>query len=161
MTSPRPIWLCAIPGAPTNAAACTTQPITWASGRCAAMAPSGSTLWSDRPAAGPCRPWQNHQGTPFIAGTISVSGPNSGAMWRATSANAGALTAITTTSCTPSAQGSALASTGPEMGPAKPSTRMPCSFSAASVAPRATALTRCAPVAARRAPTSRPMAPAP
>ncbi len=125
------------------------------------MLPSGSMLLSARPAAAPCRPWQNHQGTPFIAGTTSVCGPSSGAMRRATSASAGAFTAITTTSCTPSAPGSALAVTGPEIGPAKPSTRSPCSSSAASVAPRATALTWCAPVAARRAPISRPMAPAP
>ncbi len=161
MTSPRPIWLCALPGSLTDAAACTTQPITWPIGRCAAIVPPGSTLFNARPAAGPGRPWQNHQGTPFIAGTISVCGPSSGAMARATSASAGAFTAITTTSCTPSAAGSALAVAGPEIGPAKPSMRNPCSASAASVAPRATALTWCRPVAARRAPISRPMAPAP
>jgi hypothetical protein len=67
-------------------------------------APSGSTASAAcRPA--PPKPWKNHQGTPFMAVSTMVSGPSSGPMALATSAIAGALTAMTTRSCTPSSAG--------------------------------------------------------
>jgi hypothetical protein len=42
-----------------------------------------------RPASAPPKPSRNHQGTPFMAVSTMVSGPISGAMWRATSSRPG------------------------------------------------------------------------
>ena len=124
------------------------------------MAPSGSTACSAVPASAPPKPSKNHQGTPFIAVSTTVPGPISGAMWRATSRMAGALTATTTRSCTPSAAGSLLARTAWVVVPSACASCRPCCCSAASVAPRATTPT-VHPTAASLAPSQPPMAPAP
>ena len=55
------------------------------------------------------RPGRNHHGTPFIAGSTTVVGPSSGAIAAPTAGSAGALTAMTTRSCAPSAAASSLA----------------------------------------------------
>jgi hypothetical protein len=112
MISPLPKWWRITPGAFTAQLACTTQPMTWRAGMARAISPVGSTACSAVPASAPPKPSKNHQGTPFMAVSTMVSGPISGAMWRATSSSAGALTAMTTRSCTPSAAGSLLARTG-------------------------------------------------
>ena len=158
--SPLPKWWRITPGACTEQLACTTQPITWRAGMARPMAPSGSTACSVVPASGPPKPSKNHQGTPFMAVSTTVSGPISGAMWRATSASAGALTATMTRSCTPSAAGSATAVTGWARRPSASSSCSPSCCSAASVAPRATTPTE-QPTAASLAPSQPPMAPAP
>ena len=101
-----------------------------------------------------------HHGTPFIAVSTMVCGPSSGAMSRATSARAGALTATTTRSCTPSAAALSAACTGTCSSPSACCSRRPWVCKAASVAPRATTLTG-SPMAAKRAPIQPPMAPAP
>ncbi len=62
------------------------------------IAPSASRVARRAPASAPGMPSKNHHGTPFIAGSTSVSSPRSGAMPAATAGNDGALTAITTPS---------------------------------------------------------------
>ena len=105
-------------------------------------------------------PEKNHHGTPFMAVSTMVSGRSSGLMRAATSGIAGPLTATTTRSCGPSSAGSSAASTFARSSPPVLASRIPCARSAASVAPRATALTACS-CAASRAPMKPPMAPAP
>ncbi|OQB98874.1 MAG: hypothetical protein BWX79_03259 [Alphaproteobacteria bacterium ADurb.Bin100] len=160
MISPLPKWWRITPRAFTAQLACTTQPMTWRAGIARAISPVGSTACSAVPASAPPKPSKNHQGTPFMAVSTTVSGPISGAMWRATSSSAGALTAMTTRSCTPSAAGSLLARTAWVVLPSASTSCRPFCCSAASVAPRATTLTE-QPTPARRAPSQPPMAPAP
>ena len=160
MIRPRPILCSTRPGAEVNVLAWTTQPITLASGMAAAMRPPGSMLCSGAaPSAG--APAPNHQGTPFIAGSTSVCGPSSGAMRCATSPSDGLLTAITTRSCTPSVAASSLACTGALSSAPPWRSRKPCSRSALSVAPRATALSLHSPVRPSLVPMKPPMAPTP
>ena len=89
-----------------------------------------------------------------------VFGPISGAMDLATSAIAGAFTATTTRSCTPSSCGFALALTGAANTSLACCSRSPCACSASSVAPRATTLTS-QPARASLTPSHPPIAPAP
>jgi hypothetical protein len=95
-----------------------------------------------------------------MAVSTSVSGPSSGAIWRATSGSEGALTASTTTSCTPSSAGTALEATACEVICPPWFKRRPCNCRACKVAPRATTLTL-QPARASPMPIQPPMAPAP
>ena len=138
---PWPITCCTTPGSGDVQDACTTQPITCRNGIAAAIAPAGSSVRNRSPAQGPGMPEKNHHGTPFIAVSTMVSGPSSGAMRAATSGIAGPLTATTTRSCGPSCAGSSAARTSARSSRPALRSRIPCARSAASVAPRATALT--------------------
>jgi hypothetical protein len=121
---------------------------------------AGSTELRRWPASAPPKPCKNHQGTPFMAVSTRVSGPSSGAMWRATSGSEGALTASTTTSCTPRSAGTALEATACEVTLPPWFNLRPCICKACSVAPRATTLTL-QPARASPLPIQPPMAPAP
>src|SRR5215469_16517344 len=161
MIRPRPMRCTAMPGAALLTAACTTQPTTCATGIAAAMAPRGSTLSSGRPPRA-SMPAPNHHGTPFIAGSTTVSSASSGARVGASAASAGLLTAITSRSCGPSSRGSSAASaTGACSSVAPSCSRQPWSRSATRVVPRARAATCALPSSARRVPRNPPMAPAP
>ena len=162
--SPCPARCCTTPGSGDEVLACTTQPTTWRIGMARSITPSGSTLAKGVAPSNPGCPAQNHHGTPFIAGITRVFGPSSGAMPRATATSAGPLTAITTRSCAPnaSARSEALATgAASTLAPSAARSRQPCCRSAASVAPRANALTCAWPAAASRVPMNPPMAPAP
>ena len=167
MIKPLPKWWRTWPGPLSEQLECTTPPTTWAAGIARAISPVGSTACSRWPAWAPPKPSRNHHGTPFIAVSTTVSGPISGPIWRATASSEGALTAITTRSCTPSAAGSALARTATLRVTSPCCTRSPCCCSASSVAPRATTLTWVAAsfsaggAAASPTPSQPPMAPAP
>jgi len=164
VSDPLSLRICTTPGAGLEQVRCTTQPSTRSSGNAAAIRPPGSTLASgSAPAAADARASaeRNHHGTPFIAGSTSVCGPSSGASVVATSINAGPFSAITTRSCGPSAAAESLAAMRCAVSaPPALRTRTPCSRSAASVAPRASAETVC-PAAASRAASNPPMAPRP
>ncbi|KGD41880.1 2-dehydropantoate 2-reductase domain protein [Burkholderia pseudomallei] len=75
---------------------CTTQPIARAGGSAAAVTPPGSTASSAAPSSGPPKPSKNHHGRPFIAATMIVRGPTSGAMREASAGSACAFNATTT-----------------------------------------------------------------
>src|SRR6185437_396426 len=105
-------------------------------------------------------PSKNHQGTPFMAVSTTVSRASSGAMRGAISANAGAFTAMTTTSCGPSSRGSSATRAGAVRSSPPISSRQPRARKAAAVAPRATADTAL-PDRASRVPMKPPIAPAP
>ena len=160
MMSSSPVRCSTTPCVSTEADRCTTQPSTFANGIAAPMVPPGSTLASGC-AASSGTPRPNHHGTPFIAGSTMVCAPISGASKGAMAASEVALTATTTRSCTPSSRASATARTGACSTPCAERTRKPCSRNVASVAPRATTLTSKPPLAAKRAPSRPPMAPAP
>jgi len=129
-------------------------------GKARAMAPPGSTASSERPATGPPKPCKNHHGTPFMAVSTTVCGPISGPTCCATVAKAGALTAITTRSCSPSAAASLEAFTGTVCNSPPWCNCKPCCCKACSVSPRASTLS-CAPARAKCTPIQPPMAPAP
>ena len=101
---------CALmPGAASAALTCTTQPMTRSTGIAAAIRPPGSTLSSGRvPSA--AMPVLNHQGTPFIAGSTTVSALMSGASAGASAGSAGLFSAMMTRSCGPSSRASSAAS---------------------------------------------------
>ncbi len=127
------------PGSGEDAPRWTTQPITRSAGIARAMRDSGSTDRRTVPSNFPPKPWKNHQGTPFIAGRTIVSSPRRGRRRSATAARAGALTAITTRSWTPSSAGFSTARTAAAAIPSPVRSRSPFVLSAASVSPRATA----------------------
>ena len=150
------------PGSELEQVRCTTQPITRSSGKSPAMRPSGSTLASVRSAngrpAGAAR--RNHHGTPFIAGITIVRGPISGCIAAAAAASAGPLSAAITKSCGPSVVASSLAVICTRASRPSIASRNPCSRTAASVAPRASAVTAW-PAAASLAAIKPPTAPRP
>jgi hypothetical protein len=74
----------------------TAQPITRLAGIAHDMMPPGSTAVSRTPGRRPLAFVKNHQGTPFIAVTTTVSVPSSGPMRNATSGKEGAFTAMMT-----------------------------------------------------------------
>ena len=114
-----------------------------------------------RPAAEASASAVNHHGTPLSIGTIRVPGPIIGRAASAASASAGALTAMTSTSCSPSCAGSSDARTS-ETTVASPWVRCsPSRRNAASVSPRASMLTAAPPVHARPPAIQPPIAPAP
>ena len=165
--SPKPC--CTTPGCGLLQAKWTTQPSTCASGSAASMRRCGSMLASCRSSArscpvidGVCR---NHHGTPFIAGSTTVSAPISGASVTATLPSAGPLTATITRSCTPSACASSAANRLAQRSCPAMRSVSPRSRSACSVAPRASAEIVCAAPAAlasaRRAAMKPPTAPRP
>ena len=108
---PLPKWWRTTPGASTEQLACTTQPSTWWAGTARTSSPPGSTDASVVPSSGPPRPWVNHQGTPFMAVNTTVFGPSKGRRLGRTARRAGAFSASTTTSCTPTTFTSINAST--------------------------------------------------
>ena len=147
------------PGSGLAQVRCTTQPITRSSGNSSAMRPPGSTLASVRsvngkPAGAACR---NHHGTPFIAGIRVVRGPISGCIARAAAASAGPLSAAITKSCGPSVEASSVVVICTRVSRPPATSRSPCSRTAASVAPRASAATgwpAVASLAANKPPTA-------
>ena len=101
---PKPCWT--TPGAGLEQARWTTQPRTAraaAPRRCGRRDRRSSSGAAGAAPPGVCPVWRNHHGTPFIAGSTIVSGPISGARRAAASISAGALKAMTTRSCGPSA----------------------------------------------------------
>ncbi|MNL38942.1 hypothetical protein D3C87_1611900 [compost metagenome] len=125
-----------------------------------AIAPPGSTLSICVPARLSPNRWKNHQGTPFIAATTTISGPRSGFICAAASRSAGALTASTTRSWTPSLAASHSTFTEAwSLSPLEMSVR-PFDLRASKVFPRAMTFIE-TPDLARRAPIQPPMAPAP
>src|SRR5580658_10931568 len=158
---PCPMRCTAMPGAALAALACTTQAMTRSTGITAAILPCGSTLASGR-APSAAMPLANHHGTPFIAGSTTVSAPSSGASVGASALSAGLFTAMMTRSCGPSSCASSEASATAPCSRSPPcSRRQPWSRSATSVAPRASAATCALPSRARRVPSKPPIAPAP
>ena len=83
----------------------TTQPSTRAGSIASRSRPSGSPADSRVPRQRSPRPWKNHQGTPFIADSTTVSGPSSGAIVAGTEGSAVVFTLSTTRSWGPSSAG--------------------------------------------------------
>ena len=152
------------PGWTTAQLAWTTPPRIDAAGTAAVISPVGSTACRRVPCKAPPKPCKNHQGTPFMAVSTTVSGRSNGATSRATSRMAGALTATTTRSWGPNSWGSPLArtrwacTTGASGGPL--CNCRPLLRSAARVWPRAS-IDTLQPARASPAPSQPPMAPAP
>jgi hypothetical protein len=80
MMSPLPKWWRTRPGAFSEQLACTTQPITWRAGNGLGDLAARVHRLQRVPASAPPKPSKNHQGTPFMAVSTTVSGPISGAM---------------------------------------------------------------------------------
>ena len=158
--SPLPITCRTRPGSGVAQLAWTTPPRTRSYGTACVTTPPGSTL--SRGSSPSAVPWPNHHGTPFMNGSTTVSSPSSGGSSPTTSGRAGAFTARTTTSWGPSSVPGgrdARRRRGERRRRSRAASRGP--RSAASVRPRAIALTSAAPVAASRAPSQPPIAPAP
>nr|AUN37783.1 hypothetical protein [uncultured bacterium] len=102
----------------------------------------------------------NHHGTPFSIGMIWVSPPISDSSEDAICGSAGAFTARTTTSCVPSADGSAEAFTATQRVSPPSVSSSPSLSIARRVAPRATTETSL-PASASLAAIQPPIAPAP
>ena len=78
----------ATPGSGVEFELCRTQPMVRSGGNSFAIAPPGSTMSRLCPSSGPLKPWKNHQGTPFMALTITPVRPISGASFGASSGRA-------------------------------------------------------------------------
>ena len=72
------------------------QPIARSGGSARSSFPPGSTDSTARPSNGPPCLWKYHQGMPFTAETIAVSGPNRGCIASATPGSECAFSVITT-----------------------------------------------------------------